>query len=368
MSSNAAAGTAFPSPPGGFAPAPVQSTRRNMELLLLGFAVIITTVSLLLVEASQEQKITLDLAKYALAYTGLFLIAHLAIRRYAPYADPLLLPIVALLNGLGLVLIHRLDLADEQTALYNGVEAPSPDANQQVMWTALAITGFVLLLVFLKDYRLMARFSYTLGLAGLVFLAIPAILPAKFSSVNGAKIWIRLPGFSIQPGEFAKILLIIFFASVLVAKRDLFTSAGKHFLGMDFPRARDLGPILLAWIVSVGVLVFETDLGTSLLLFSTVLVMLYIATERVGWLVIGGGLLAIGFFFAYKMFGHVRVRVDTWLDPLGDYANTVIRSRNRCSASPPVVLPEQVWAAAAPTRCRSRRRTSSSRPSAKSSA
>ena len=146
-----------------------------MELLLLGFAVIITTVSLLLVEASQEQKITLDLAKYALAYTGLFLIAHLAIRRYAPYADPLLLPIVALLNGLGLVLIHRLDLADEQTALYNGVEAPSPDANQQVMWTALAITGFVLLLVFLKDYRLMARFSYTLGLAGLVFLAIPAI-------------------------------------------------------------------------------------------------------------------------------------------------------------------------------------------------
>ncbi len=103
MSSNAAAGgTAFPSPPGGFAPpAPVQSTRRNMELLLLGFAVIITTVSLLLVEASQEQKITLDLAKYALAYTGLFLIAHLAIRRYAPYADPLLLPIVALLNGLG---------------------------------------------------------------------------------------------------------------------------------------------------------------------------------------------------------------------------------------------------------------------------
>ena len=241
MSSNAAAGTAFPSPPGGFAPAPVQSTRRNMELLLLGFAVIITTVSLLLVEASQEQKITLDLAKYALAYTGLFLIAHLAIRRYAPYADPLLLPIVALLNGLGLVLIHRLDLADEQTALYNGVEAPSPDANQQVMWTALAITGFVLLLVFLKDYRLMARFSYTLGLAGLVFLAIPAILPAKFSSVNGAKIWIRLPGFSIQPGEFAKILLIIFFASVLVAKRDLFTSAGKHFPGHGFsacPRPR----------------------------------------------------------------------------------------------------------------------------------
>ncbi|QNG20792.1 FtsW/RodA/SpoVE family cell cycle protein [Rhodococcus triatomae] len=312
----------FPSPPGGFAPAPIPSTRRNTELLLLGFAVVVTTLSLLLVEASQEQSITWDLAKYALAYTGLFLLAHLAVRRFAPFADPLILPIVALLNGLGLVLIHRLDLADEQSALAFGLPVPSPDATQQVLWTTLAIGGFVAILVLLQDYRLLARYSYTLGLAGLVFLAIPALLPSAYSEVNGAKIWIRLPGFSIQPGEFAKILLIIFFASVLVQKRDLFTIAGKHVLGMDLPRARDLGPILAAWIVSVGVLVFEKDLGTSLLLFGTVLVMIYIATERVGWLVIGGGLLAVGFFFAYQMFGHVRVRVHTWIDPFGDYNNT----------------------------------------------
>ncbi|BDB58250.1 MULTISPECIES: FtsW/RodA/SpoVE family cell cycle protein [Rhodococcus] len=313
---------AFPSPPGGFAPAPVQSTRRNTELALIIAAIGVTTVSLMLVEVSMEQALTLDLLKYGATFAALFLAAHLAVRRFAKYADPLLLPIVALLNGLGLVLIHRLDLSDQENARYMGLPPPSPDATQQVLWTALGIALFIVVLVFLHDYRLLARFSYTLGLIGLIALAIPALLPSRFSEVNGAKIWIRLPGFSIQPGEFAKILLIIFFASVLVAKRDLFTTAGKHFLGMDFPRARDLGPILAAWIISIGVMVFEKDLGTSLLLFTTVLVMLYIATERVGWLIIGFSLLAVGFYAAYQMFGHVRVRVETWLDPLADYNNT----------------------------------------------
>ncbi|MFC4606204.1 FtsW/RodA/SpoVE family cell cycle protein [Rhodococcus kronopolitis] len=320
--STAQSGGSFPSPPGGFAPAPEQSTRRGVELLLIGAAIAITFISLVLVEASQEQTITWDLAKYGGAFAALFLIAHVAVRRFAPFADPLLLPIVALLNGLGLVLIHRLDLADAATAAYLNQPIPSSDANQQVLWTTLAIAGFVAVLVLLPDYRLLAKYSYTLGLAGLVLLALPAVLPASMSEVNGAKIWIKLPFFSIQPGEFAKILLIIFFASVLVSKRELFTTAGRHFLGMDLPRARDLGPILVAWVVSIGVLVLEKDLGTSLLLFGTVLVMLYIATERVGWLLIGGGLLAVGFVFAYQLFGHVRVRVDTWIDPLGDYNNT----------------------------------------------
>ncbi|AHH14862.1 putative cell division protein [Nocardia nova SH22a] len=313
---------AFPSPPGGFAPAPPPATRRNVELLLLGFAVVITTVALVLVEASQDQEITWDLAKLGLAYLALFGVAHLAVRRFAPFADPLLLPIAALLNGLGLVLIHRLDLADEQTAIYNSWSLPSPDANQQVLWTALGITLFVGVLVLLRDYRTLARYGYTLGLLGLIALIIPAVLPGKFSETNGAKIWIRLPGFSVQPGEFSKILLIIFFASVLVAKRDLFTAAGRHFLGMELPRARDLGPILLVWATCLVVLFFEKDLGTSLLIFATVLAMLYIATERVGWLIVGAGLLAIGFVLAYNAFGHVRVRVATWLHPFDDYNST----------------------------------------------
>ncbi|MEV0029145.1 FtsW/RodA/SpoVE family cell cycle protein [Nocardia sp. NPDC050793] len=313
---------AFPSPPGGFAPAPPPSTRRNVELLLLAFAALITTVSLFLVEASQEQSITWDIAKYGLAFLALFGIAHLAVRRFAPFADPLLLPIVALLNGLGLVLIHRLDLGAAQNAEFNSERVPSPDANQQILWTALGMVVFVTLLIVLRDYRTLARYSYTLGLIGLVALMIPALLPGAYSETNGSKIWIRLPGFSVQPGEFAKILLIIFFASVLVAKRDLFTTAGRHMLGMEFPRARDLGPILVVWVVCIAVLVFEKDLGTSLLIFSTVLVMLYIATERVGWLIIGGSLLVIGFVFAYQSFSHVRVRTNTWLDPFADYHNT----------------------------------------------
>lgn len=316
------AGAGFPSPPGGFAPAPEPTTRRGTELILLGCAAVITTAALFTVESSQAQPMSWDIARYGLAYLGLFAVAHLMVRRYAPYADPLLLPIAAVLNGIGLVLIHRLDLAAQQTALDNSWQLPAPDANSQILWTAFGIMVFVLVMLLLRDYRSLAAYGYTLGLVGLVALAIPAVLPARFSETNGAKIWIRLPGFSVQPGEFSKILLIVFFASVLVAKRELFTTAGRHFLGMDFPRARDLGPVLAVWVICIAALVLEKDLGTSLLIFVTVLVMLYIATERASWLLIGLALLAVGFTFAYQLFEHVQVRVATWLHPFDDYNNT----------------------------------------------
>src|SRR6185436_3772147 len=130
------------------------------------------------------------------------------------------------------------------------------------------------------------------------------LLPNKYSEQGGAKIWIQFPGFSIQPAEFSKILLLIFFAAVLVDKRSLFTSAGKHVLGMDLPRPRDLAPLLAAWIASIAVMVFEKDLGTSLLLYASFLVLLYVATDRLSWVVIGLALFAAGSLVAYHLFGH----------------------------------------------------------------
>jgi cell division protein FtsW (lipid II flippase) len=299
---------------------PIRSyTGRNSELVLLGLSAIVVFTALILVEAAQSQSITWDLAKYMGAYVLLYGFAHLVVRRFAPYADPLILPLVATINGLGLVLIHRLDLGTGQNGETANPIDRTHDADQQVLWAVLGIVAFAAVLILIRDHRTLSRYSYLLGLGGLIFLAIPAILPSSMSEINGSKIWIRTPLFNIQPGEFSKILIIIFTASLLVSKRDLFTTAGKHFLGMDLPRARDLGPLLAAWVISIGVLAFEADLGTSLLIFSTMLVMLYVATERVSWLIIGVSLFALGAIVAYQLFSHLQVRVSIWQDPFNDF-------------------------------------------------
>ncbi|OBK12291.1 FtsW/RodA/SpoVE family cell cycle protein [Mycobacterium asiaticum] len=299
--------------PAPVAVTPPLPTRRNAELLLLCFAALITIAALFMVEANQERGLHWDLTTYGLGFLTLFGIAHLTLRRFAPYTDPLLLPVVALLNGLGLVMIHRLDLVDKEVGRHG-----HPSANQQMLWTLVGVTAFALVVGLLKDHRQLARYGYICGLTGLIFLVIPALLPAALSEQNGAKIWIRLPGFSIQPAEFSKILLLIFFSSVLVAKRNLFTSAGKHLMGMTLPRPRDLAPLLAAWVMSVGVMVFEKDLGTSLLLYASFLVVVYLATQRFSWVVLGLVLFAAGSVVAYYLFAHVRVRVQTWLDPFAD--------------------------------------------------
>ncbi|MBB1030713.1 FtsW/RodA/SpoVE family cell cycle protein [Dietzia sp. SLG310A2-38A2] len=301
-----------PAPGTQAAPAP---PRRGKELVLLVAASVIVGFALLLVQLAQEQELSLTLLWLTLAYLGLCGGAHLVIRWLAPFSDPVLLPAVALLNGLGLVLIYRLDLAYAARAVANGTDPPGMDVTRQLLWTLIGLAFMAAVLYFLRDHRVLSRYGYTMGFAGLVLLAIPAVLPARFSEINGAKNWIILPGFTIQPGEFAKILLIIFFASILVEKRELFTSAGRRILGVDLPRGRDLGPIIVAWFLSLGVLVFNTDLGMALLLFATVLTMLYVATERVSWLLIGVVLVGIGGVLAYALFGHVRVRFQIWQDP-----------------------------------------------------
>ncbi len=302
-------------------PAPLP-TGRGIELVLLAFAAVLVTGALVLVQANQEQELTQALLYIGLAYLALFGAAHLAVRRFAPYADPLILPCVALLNGLGLVMIHRLDLANAERAAAAGRDAPVELISRQVAWTAIGLTLFVAVLWVVRDHRTIARYAYTAGFAGLVLLALPGLLPSSISEVNGAKLWIRVGSVGIQPGEFAKILLIVFFAAFLVQKRELFSTAGRRFLGMELPRARDLAPLIVAWGLSVGVLVLERDLGTSLLFFGIVLVLLYVATERVSWMLIGLSFFLGGCVIAYQLFNHVRVRVQVWIDPFADFEGT----------------------------------------------
>jgi cell division protein FtsW (lipid II flippase) len=306
---------------GSAAPAKTPLTRRGTELVMLAFASALVTGAFMLVEANQEQELTFRIVWYGLAYLALFGIAHFAVRRWAPYADPLILPCVALLNGLGLVMIYRIDLAMTEK-LQSQAKEWSDAAPKQVMWTTIAIALFLGVLILIKDHRTLTRYGYTFGLGGLVLLVLPAALPSAIApTINGAKIWLRVAGVSFQPGEFAKILLLVFFAAFLVSKRDLFMAAGRRVLGIDLPRARDLGPILVAWAVSIGVMVLEKDLGSSLLFFGIVLVMLYVATERAVWVGVGLSLFVGGGVVAYLMFGHVQERVANWLDPFADYPN-----------------------------------------------
>jgi cell division protein FtsW (lipid II flippase) len=315
-------GSGLPAGQSGDAQGTTAPTRRGTELSMLAFAAGLVTAALMLVEANQDEKLSLRILWYGLAYLALFAVAHIAVRKLAPYADPLILPCVALLNGIGLVMIYRIDLAKTEAALQSNQQWENA-VPKQILWTTIALVLFLVVLYVIKDHRTLTRYAYTFGLVGLFLLALPAVLPSVVApTINGAKIWLRLPGVSIQPGEFAKILLLIFFAAFLVSKRDLFIAAGRRVLGVDLPRARDLGPILFCWGVSVLVLVAEKDLGTSLLFFGTVLVMLYVATERGIWIGVGLALFVGGCLIAYQLFSHVRVRVATWLDPFADYNDT----------------------------------------------
>jgi cell division protein FtsW (lipid II flippase) len=289
-------------------------TRRNLELLLLVMAWGLGVVGTLQVGWATGEGLHPRFWVTSAVVGGLAFIAHLIVRWRVPYADPLLLPIATLLTILGLVMIYRLDVAAAQRAERIGVTPPSPDVYNQLTWYAVATVLFVLVLLVIRDHRVLQRYTYTAGLIGLILLILP-LMPVIGATVNGATLWVRVGGLTFQPAELAKILLTIFFAGYLVVTRDSLALVRTRFLGMGLPRPRDLGPIIVAWALSLGVLIFERDLGTSLLFFGLFVAMLYIATQRRSWIVLGAGLFAIGAVFAYLAFGHVRVRVQVWLDP-----------------------------------------------------
>lgn len=280
--------------------------RRKTEAALLVLAALVVMVALISLEISQGNELTGSVFLLIGGFIGIFLIAHIAISIVAPDADQIMLPLAALVNGIGLVMIYRLDLDSGLTL-----------ANSQIMWTVIGVGLLIGTLVFLRDHRSLENYSYVLGLAGLILTALPIVWPSATNS--DAAVWISIGPFSIQPGEFAKILLLLFFAALLMNKRKLFTVAGRSFLGLQFPRLRDLGPIFLVWGLALLIMAFQNDFGPALLLFGTVLGMLYIATGRASWLVIGLGLAVIGAVGVYQVSSKIQDRVANFVDPVGNY-------------------------------------------------
>ncbi|SHL62440.1 FtsW/RodA/SpoVE family cell cycle protein [Actinacidiphila paucisporea] len=278
--------------------------RRNTELALLVFAVAIPVFAYANVGLAKNGSVPAGLLGYGVGLGLLATVTHLLVRKFAPYADPLMLPIATLLNGLGLVLIWRLD----QEPSLGSAMAP-----KQLMWSTFGVVLFVLVLVLVKDHRILQRYTYISMVLALVLL----VLPVFFPPVYGARIWISLPGIgSLQPGEFAKIIITVFFAGYLMVKRDALALASRRVMGLYLPRGRDLGPILVIWAVSLLILVFETDLGTSLLFFGLFVIMLYVATERTSWIVFGLLLSSAGAVAVASSEPHVKIRVQDWLHPL----------------------------------------------------
>ncbi|WP_028797978.1 FtsW/RodA/SpoVE family cell cycle protein [Streptomyces purpureus] len=286
---------------GAHPPAPRPTNRRGVELSLLVCAVLISVFGYAAVGLARSDAVPPDVAGYGAGLGMLALVAHLAVRLRAPYADPLLLPIAVLLNGLGLVLIYRLDL-----------ETPRDEAAPtQLIWSTLGVALFIAVVLALRDHRVLQRYAYLSMVTALVLMIVPIFFPA----VNGAKIWIRIGGFSFQPGEFAKILLAVFFAAYLAASHNALAYTGRKVWRLQLPTGRVLGPIVTIWLLSVVVLVLERDLGTSLLFFGLFVIMLYVATGRTGWIAVGLLLAAVGAFAVGSLEPHVHSRVEDWLDP-----------------------------------------------------
>lgn len=278
--------------------------RRGIEFTLIVMAVLLSVFGYCAVGYARHGTLPPGAAVYGAGLGVLALLAHLAVRLRAPYADPLLLPIAVLLNGLGLVLIYRLDL-----------ETPGDRAAPvQLIWSTLGVALFIGVVLFLRDHRVLQRYTYLSVVTALGLLVLPIFFPA----VNGARIWIRIAGFSIQPGEFAKMLLAVFFAGYLAANRNALAYAGRpvwRFKRLQLPTGRVLGPIVAIWLLSVLVLVLERDLGTSLLFFGLFVIMLYVATGRTGWIAVGLLLACVGAVAVGWLEPHVHSRVQDWLHP-----------------------------------------------------
>lgn len=301
------------------APAPAATARRlhlpaklrNLEVGLLLVACVINASAILLVQLGALGHIDFSLVYFGAGLSALVFAMHIAMRVVAPNADPFILPIATVLNGIGIAEIYRIDL-EEHFSGWNSA------AVRQIVWSAIAIIIAIAVILIIRNHRLLQRYTYLFGLLAIILLLLPMI-PGLGVTQFGARIWIAIGPFSFQPGEIAKLALAIFFAGYLVQHRDSLSIVGTKFLGMRFPRLRDLGPILVLWAISMAVIVFQRDLGTGLLYFGLFLVMIYVATARISWVVLGLVLFIGGALIASQTLSYVGGRFENWLSPFSQH-------------------------------------------------
>ena len=305
MASDTAVRSAPPTAPVGRIRLPQKL--RNLELGLLIFACVINGASIVLVQLGALGHLDLTLVSLFATLSILVFGLHITLRFVARDSDPFLLPVATVLNGLGIAMIYRIDIADKQ---YGWDSA----AVRQIAWASIAILCAIGVLVIIRNHRTLFRYTYVSGFAAIVLLLLP-LVPGLGREVSGARVWIGFGDFAtFQPGEIAKIALAVFFAGYLVRNRDSLSMVGTTFLGMRFPRARDLGPLLIVWALSMSVIVFQRDLGTALLYFGLFLVMLYVATGRLSWVLLGLAMFLGGAFVASRTLDYVNGRINNWLD------------------------------------------------------
>ena len=275
------------------------TARRNIELSLLILALIVGAGAMALVALARDSEDVVEIAPYLVVLGVVFVAAHIAMRKLAKQGDHMILPLTAVLNILGLSAVYRLDASQY---------GPS-----QLTWTIMGVALFAATLAVVRDFRMLARFKYILGFVGVGLLLLP-LAPGIGATINGARLWVRAGPLSFQPGELAKLCLVIFFAAYLADRKELLAIASRRVAGLHFPDIKHFGPLLVMWGLSLSVMFFEKDLGSSLLFFSIFIVMLYMATARIAYVVVGGGLFALGATIGYTIFTHVQDRVSVWFN------------------------------------------------------
>ncbi|MDO8362620.1 MAG: FtsW/RodA/SpoVE family cell cycle protein [Actinomycetota bacterium] len=282
---------------------PIATARRNSELGLVVMAAGITAVAYVLASLGKNSQMPATIVPFLIALLGMLVATHIATRFLARGADSTLLPMAVLLNGIGYVMIARLN--DERAA-------------KQTTWTFVAVIAFVLTLLIVQRPPDLARYKWTFLFVGAGALMLP-LVPGLGSSVGGARIWVSLGPINLQPGEFAKIALALFFAAYLADNRELIAAGTRRIGPLRIPELRYVLPITLAWAFAVAVMVAEKDLGSALLFFTLFTVMMWVATERAIYLVLGVVIFSVAAYIAWRLFPVVRLRVDVWLDPWAQY-------------------------------------------------